>query len=146
MLSKLTVATVSALVGSLTATAPQFMTPRVSNTAAVEREAMPPQNGVRCPNGFDSNWNSSTKVLKCSKSNTTWVLTACTDPMYLTYNQRSGRDNCTPTQAPGLGNPVASGTRAITCTAPGYTIQNDKVGTRDRCERTESQWAYPNQL
>ena len=146
MLSKLTVATVSALVGSFAAAAPHFTAPRAALDSAITREVLPPQNGVRCPNGFTSNWNSSTQVLRCSKSNTTWVLTVCTDPMYLTYNQRAGRDNCTPTQAPGVGNPVASGTRAIGCATPGHTIRSDATGTRDRCERTTTNWSYPTQL
>ncbi len=146
MLSKLTVATVSALVGSLAATAPQFMAPRASHVDAIEREAMPPQNGVRCPNGFTSDWNNTSKVLKCSKSNTTFVITVCPNAMYSDYNERTGRDNCLPTKAPGIGNPIASGSRPIACSVPGFTIVNDTPGKRDRCEKTETQWAYPNQL
>jgi hypothetical protein len=137
---------ITALAGTLAAVSPTPRPAAASPDVATLPALMPPQDGVRCPSGYTAQWNSSTQVLRCSRANTTWVLTVCADPMYSTYNQQAGRDDCRRTQAPGIGNPVASGTRAISCAAPGYTIKNDATGTRDRCERTETQWAYPHQL
>lgn len=106
-------------------------------------------DGVRCPTGYTSNWNSSTKVLRCSKVSTTWVVTVCPPPPspFSHYNDPEGRDRCTLPSVPYVGNMAPNQYVNAVCSLPGYTYKNDVLTSdRDRCEKTDTLYAYPNQL
>jgi hypothetical protein len=106
-------------------------------------------DGVHCPSGYTSNWNAQTQVLRCSKPNTTWVVTICSPatPAFTNYVVRDGRDICTLPNMPVVGNLAPNQFSNAVCSVGGYTYDNDGgQGDRDRCTKTETQYAYPNQL
>lgn len=109
-----------------------------------------PDDGVRCPTNYTSTWNSDTKVLRCSRDNTTPAVTACpvsSTPAFIRYHQRNGRDRCTaPSTTSPEGLPQGLYANAV-CSVAGYEYVNDGgTGNLDRCTKTEKQYAYPNQL
>jgi hypothetical protein len=106
-------------------------------------------DGVKCPSGYSSNWNSDTKVLRCSKSSTTWVVTVCPPPpsLFTNYNVRNGRDRCTLPGVPYVGNLAPNQFANAVCSLSGYSYVNDGGdGDRDRCDKTQTEYAYPSQL
>jgi hypothetical protein len=112
--------------------------PRMSQTSGN------PAKGVRCAASFESLYDAGTKVLRCRRVTTSWVVTACEERSFASYIVRSGRDVCGPTQLPGIGAPPGIPThRSIACAAPGYDIVVDRTGQRDRCERESEQWQLP---
>ncbi len=104
-----------------------------------------PAKGVRCPTGFATEFDPAAKVLRCRKEIVRWVVTACNDKAFSTYVVKPGADSCGPTEIPGVGIPPgASGSRPVECAAEGYRLMPDRTGQRDRCERTEVQFALPS--
>ena len=100
--------------------------------------------GVKCPDGFTAEFDNSAKVLKCRKEIVRWVVTACLDKSFATYVVKSGADECTPTEIPGVGAPPGSkGSKPVECASAGYRMMLDRTAQRDRCERTETQYALP---
>jgi hypothetical protein len=102
------------------------------------------ERGVRCPQEFTPVWDATAKILKCRRDVVSWVVTACGDKEYSTYLVKTGPDVCGPTQIPGVGTaPGVTGTRAVSCAAPGYSLMTDRTGERDRCEKIERLFALP---
>ena len=100
--------------------------------------------GVKCPDGFSAEFDTAQKVLRCRKEIVRWVVTACPDKAFATYVVKTGPDACTPTEIPGVGSPPGSkGSKAAECASPGYRMMTDRTAQRDRCERTEIQFALP---
>ena len=101
--------------------------------------------GVRCPDGFVTEFDAGEKVLRCRRDIVRWVVTACPEKGFATYAVKPGPDACTPTEIPGVGTPPGSkGTKPVACAAPGYRMMTDRTGERDRCERTETLYALPS--
>ena len=101
-------------------------------------------SGVRCPDGFTAEFDSAAKVLKCRKELVRWVVTTCPDKSFATYTVKAGADACTPTEIPGVGAPPGSkGSKPVECASSGYRMMTDRTAQRDRCERTETQYALP---
>jgi hypothetical protein len=100
--------------------------------------------GVRCPEGFETMFDAGEKVLRCKREIVRWVVTGCADKSFGTYVVKAGADACAPTEIPGVGTPPgARGSRPVACAATGYQMMTDRTGQRDRCERTETQFALP---
>ena len=101
-------------------------------------------SGVRCPDGFTTDFDTTQKILRCRKETVRWVVTACPDKSFATYVVKAGPDVCTPTEIPGVGAPPGSkGSKAVECASSGYRMMTDRTAQRDRCERTEIQFALP---
>ena len=101
-------------------------------------------SGVRCPDGFTAEFDSAAKVLKCRKEIVRWVVTTCPDKSFATYAVKAGADACTPTEIPGVGAPPGSkGSKPVECATSGYKMMTDRTAQRDRCKRTETQYALP---
>ena len=100
--------------------------------------------GVRCPDGFESVFDATEKILRCRREIVRWVVTGCADKSFGTYVVKEGPDACAPTEIPGVGTPPgARGSRPVACAANGYQMMTDRTGQRDRCERTDTQFALP---
>lgn len=100
--------------------------------------------GVTCPDGFETVFDAGRKVLRCRREIVRWVVTGCPDRSFGTYVVKPGTDACAPTEIPGVGTPPgARGSRPVACAVTGYRMMTDRTGDRDRCERTETQFALP---
>ena len=113
-------------------------------------------DGVRCPNGFDAQFDSAQKVMRCERSTVLHRPTVC-DPAsaaHIVYRVSKGRDYCaTATDAvlPVTAIPEGdSRRRSVVCSADAsdgvrWQIEADAIGERDRCRATRSEWIYPSQ-
>lgn len=122
-----------------------------------------PVSGVKCPAGYETEYNSSYKILKCKKTVTETAATICPDVPYNIYKIREGADKCAtithinvPVTGP-LPTGLANELKNVKCmAAPGTTgwqLKTDKeIGPasnqrfRDRCERNKVEYRYPDQL
>jgi hypothetical protein len=116
-----------------------------------------PLDGVRCPNGFEAQYDSASKTLRCQRSLALHRPAVCDPkfPDYVVYRAGKGRDSCvrigdanastrTERDSDGRG-------RAVTCTID----SNDKhdwqididpnAQERDRCRANNVEWIYPSQ-
>lgn len=110
-------------------------------------ESIAAAKGVQCPAGHESAFDATTKVLRCRHDVVSWVVTSCPDKDFATYAAKPGVDTCGRTEIPGVGTPPgATGSRAVSCAAPGYTVVVDRTGPRDRCERIERSFALPRSV
>ena len=103
-----------------------------------------PAKGVRCPDGFATEFDAAEKTLRCRKDLVKWVVTTCSDKSFATYVVKNGPDACAPTEIPGVGTPPgAKGSKPVECATQGYRMMTDRTALRDRCERVEIQFAIP---
>lgn len=113
-------------------------------------------DGVRCPNGFETKFDTAQKVMRCERSTVLHRPTVCdsASPAHIVYRVSKGRDYCaTATDAvlPVTAMPESdSRRRAVVCSleaSDGLRWQNevDAIGERDRCRATRSEWIYPSQ-
>ena len=101
---------------------------------------------TRCPDRFSPVRDSTGAAPRCRRVAVLWVVTACADSAYATYEARPGADACLPTSLPGVGTaPGVRGSRAVVCagSATGYAVVRDRVGDRDRCEREHTTFSPP---
>jgi hypothetical protein len=119
------------------------------------------EDGVKCPAGFDVDFNQSRGILKCKKEKRETRPTTC-DPfrntLHTEYKSRKGKiDRCAPANLdiPFLGEvplTTENKTKPITCVGlatdnPPWKVKIDGgPGSRDICERTIVEFKYPNQL
>lgn len=116
--------------------------PAVPSPSASERATA--AKGVQCPAGFETLFDAVAKVLRCRREVVTWVVTGCPEKGFAAYVAKPGADSCQPTEIPGVGAPPGStGSRAVACASPGYTVVVDRTGPRDRCERIERVFSLP---
>ena len=102
--------------------------------------------GVRCPERFSPVHDGANGTFRCRRIEVRWVVTTCADSAYAAYQTRPGSDACLPTSLPGVGPaPGLRGSRPVVCAGgvSGYPIVRDRVGDRDRCERTQQTFTAP---
>ncbi len=113
-------------------------------------------DGVRCPNGFQTQFDTAQKVMRCERSTVLYRPTVCdpASPAHIVYRVSKGRDFCaTATDAVLSVTALAEGDsrrRAAMCSAEAsdglrWQIEADAIGERDRCRATRSEWIYPSQ-
>lgn len=115
-----------------------------------------PVDGVRCPNGFDTRYDSAQKTMRCERSITTSRPTVC-DPSaseYVLYRAAKGGDFCVrPGDATTAFGAMTDGDpkrRPVVCSSDGtdglrWIVEVDAAGDRDRCRATRVEWIYPSQ-
>lgn len=113
-------------------------------------------DGVRCPNGFETQFDATQKTMRCERTTALNRPTVC-DPAsaaHVVYRATKGRDFCTTTVDAVLPiNALAasdSRRRAVTCgnesnDGANWQIEVDANGERDRCRATRAEWIYPSQ-
>ncbi len=113
-------------------------------------------DGVRCPNGFETQFDTVQKVMRCERNTVLHRPTVCdpASPAHLVYRVSKGRDYCaTATDAvlPVTAIPEGdSRRRAVVCSVEAndglrWQIEVDAIGERDRCRATRAEWIYPSQ-
>ena len=113
-------------------------------------------DGVRCPNGFETQFDTAQKIMRCERSTVLHRPTVCdpANPAHIVYRVSKGRDYCaTATDAvlPATAIPEGdSRRRAVVCSLEAsdslrWQIEVDAIGERDRCRTTRSEWIYPSQ-
>lgn len=113
-------------------------------------------DGVRCPNGFEAQFDTTQKVMRCEHSTVLHRPTVCdpANPAHIVYRVSKGRDYCaTATDAvlPVTAIPEGdSRRRGVVCSAEAsdslrWQVEVDAIGERDRCRATRSEWIYPSQ-
>lgn len=113
-------------------------------------------DGVRCPNGFEAQFDAAQKVMRCERSTVLHRPTVCdsASAAHIVYRTIKGRDYCVTSTDAVL--PVSafierdSRRRAAACSADAsdglrWQIEIDAIGERDRCRATLSEWIYPSQ-
>ena len=115
-----------------------------------------PVDGVRCPNGFETRYDSAQKTMRCERSITNHRPTVCdpSAPEYVLYRMAKGADFCV---RPGDAATAFGATtesdprrRPVVCSADStdglrWTVEVDASGDRDRCRATRIEWIYPSQ-
>jgi len=113
-------------------------------------------DGVRCPNGYEAQFDNANKVLRCERNTTQYRPTVCDPaaPSFLVYRVGKGRDICV--RAEDAAAPLSAlsdndGKRRHAVCSPDagdglrWQIEIDAGGERDRCRATRSEWIYPSQ-
>lgn len=115
-----------------------------------------PADGVRCPNGFETRYDSGQKTMRCERNITTHRPAVC-DPVaaeYVLYRAAKGNDFCVrpgdATVAPAAIADGDSRRRPVVCSADTsdgtrWQLEIDATGDRDRCRATRTEWIYPSQ-
>lgn len=116
-----------------------------------------PADGVRCPNGYETQFDSANKTLRCQRSQTTFRPAVC-DPKFddhVVYRVNRGQDSCvrvadaTASARSSTGNDARG--RAVVCSFdPSEKVQwsidvDPNSQDRDRCKATHVEWIYPSQ-
>ena len=113
-------------------------------------------DGVRCPNGFEAQFDTTQKVMRCERNTVLHRPTVCdaTNPSHIVYRVGKGRDYCaTVTDAVLPVTAISEGDsrrRAVVCSVDAsdglrWQVEVDAIGERDRCRATRSEWIYPSQ-
>ena len=113
-------------------------------------------DGVRCPNGFETQFDAAQKIMRCERSTVLHRPTVCdpANPAHIVYRVSKGRDYCaTATDAvlPATAIPEGDSRRrtAVCSLEPSdslrWQIEVDAIGERDRCRAARSEWIYPSQ-
>lgn len=113
-------------------------------------------DGVRCPNGYETQFDAAQKTMRCERSTTLQRPTVCdpANPSHLVYRAVKGRDYCVTTADAVLAANAVPATdtrrRAVVCGGDAndglrWQIEADAIGERDRCRATRSEWIYPSQ-
>ena len=113
-------------------------------------------DGVCCPNGFEAQFDTAQKVMRCARSTVLHRPTVCdsASPAHIVYRVGKGRDYCA-TAADAVLAVTAipendSRRRAVVCSLEAsdglrWPIEVDAMGERDRCRAARSEWMYPSQ-
>jgi hypothetical protein len=113
-------------------------------------------DGVRCPNGFETQFDAAQKTMRCERSTTQHRPTVCdpASPAHVVYRAVKGRDYCVSAADAVLSAAAIpdsdSRRRAVVCGGDSsdslrWQVETDAVGERDRCRATRSEWIYPSQ-
>lgn len=113
-------------------------------------------DGVRCPNGYETHFDTSQKTMRCERSSPTYRPTVCdaASPEFLVYRSVKGRDFCV--KASDAAIPASAFTdndsrkRNATCIGDSgealrWQVEVDAQSERDRCRATRMEWIYPSQ-
>ena len=119
------------------------------------------EDGAKCPAGFETSFNESSRVLRCKKEKLETRATVCNIfrfPGHPDYKSRKDKiDRCGPAniEIPFIGEiPLSTEnkTKPITCFGalatdnPPWEFKIDGgPGSRDICERTVVEFKYPDQ-
>jgi hypothetical protein len=119
------------------------------------RSLAAPADGVRCPGGFETQYDANTKTLRCQRSQNTFRPAVC-DPKFddhVVYRALRGLDQCirvADVSSAGRSSTETRG-RPVTCTVDTgeratWQIDIDpNVQERDRCKSLLVEWIYPSQ-
>ena len=113
-------------------------------------------DGVRCPNGYETHFDSPQKTMRCERTTAVYRPTVCdaATPEFLVYRSVKGRDFCvkaadaaTTTNAftdsdSRKRNAVCIG---VTGESLRWQVEVDAQSERDRCRATRMEWIYPSQ-
>lgn len=113
-------------------------------------------DGVRCPNGYETHFDSAQKTMRCERSIPMYRPTVCdaASPEFLVYRSVKGRDFCV--KAADAAAPVSTLTdndsrkRNAVCIGDSgetlrWQVEIDAQVERDRCRATRMEWIYPSQ-
>ena len=113
-------------------------------------------DGVRCPSGYDAQFDPTQKIMRCERINVLQRPTVCdpASPAHVVYRVSKGRDYCV-TAADAVLPITAipendSRRRAVVCSTDisdglRWQIETDAIAERDRCRASRSEWIYPSQ-
>lgn len=114
-------------------------------------------DGVRCPNGYETHFDASSKTMRCERTTPVLRPTVCdpTAPEHVVYRNTKGRDFCVKAADAALPASTFSETdprrRPAVCigdAAEGlkWLLEPDAIsGDRDRCRAVRVEWIYPSQ-
>ncbi len=113
-------------------------------------------DGVRCPNGYETQYDIAQKIMRCERGTVLHRPTVCdpSSPALLVYRTAKGRDYCVSTADAVLPANAVPETEArrrpVLCGGENgdglrWQIEHDALGDRDRCRAARSEWIYPSQ-
>lgn len=113
-------------------------------------------DGVRCPNGYETHFDTAQKTMRCERSTPMYRPTVCdaASPEFLVYRSVRGRDFCVrASDAAVPANAFSdndSRKRNATCIGDAgealrWQVEVDAQIERDRCRATRMEWIYPSQ-
>jgi hypothetical protein len=113
-------------------------------------------DGVRCPNGYETRFDSTQKTMRCERNTPVYRPTVCdaATPEFLVYRSVKGRDFCVKAvdaAAPANGfSEHDTRKRMAACIGDTgetlrWQIELDAQNERDRCRATRMEWIYPSQ-
>ncbi len=113
-------------------------------------------DGVRCPNGYETHFDSTQKTMRCERNTPVFRPTVCdaATPEFLVYRSVKGRDFCVKAaDAATTANAFTDNdTRKRNAACIGDTdealrwqVEIDAQNERDRCRATRMEWIYPSQ-
>lgn len=113
-------------------------------------------DGVRCPNGYETHFDSAQKTMRCERNTPVYRPTVCdaASPEFLVYRSVKGRDFCV--KAADAATAISAFTdndtrkRNAACIGDAgealrWQIELDSQNERDRCRATRMEWIYPSQ-
>ncbi len=113
-------------------------------------------DGVRCPNGYETHFDSTQKTMRCERNTPVYRPTVCdaSASEFLVYRSVKGRDFCV--KAADAATHVNAFTdndvrkRSAVCIgdtgeALRWQVEVDAQNERDRCRATRMEWIYPSQ-
>ena len=113
-------------------------------------------DGVRCPNGYETHFDSTQKTMRCERNTPVYRPTVCdaATAEFLVYRSVKGRDFCVKAaDAAAHANAFADNDarkRNAVCigdTGEGlrWQVEVDAQNERDRCRAARVEWIYPSQ-
>lgn len=113
-------------------------------------------DGVRCPNGYETQFDNPQKTMRCERSTPVYRPTVCdaTAPEFLVYRSVKGRDFCVKAADAAIGTSAFSDSdsrkrNAVCIGVSGeslsWQVEVDAQNERDRCRATRMEWIYPSQ-
>lgn len=113
-------------------------------------------DGVRCPNGYETHFESTQKTMRCERNTLVYRPTVCdaTAAEFLVYRSVKGRDFCVKaadaaTNVKALTENDARKRTAVCIADAGevlrWQVEVDAQSDRDRCRATRIEWIYPSQ-
>jgi hypothetical protein len=124
--------------------------------AIVSRAHAAAGDGVRCPNGYETHFDTVQKTMRCERSTPMYRPTVCeaASPEFLVYRSVKGRDFCVKaadaaTPANGFSENDPRKRNAVCIGDAGeplrWQVEVDAQIERDRCRATRMEWIYPSQ-
>ncbi len=124
--------------------------------ATPEKSVAAAADGVRCPNGYESQYEIHAKTLRCKRSQSVFRPAVC-DPRFgdhVVYRASKGHDSCVSVgdaaqQRAATANDPRG--RSVVCTPDSNEITQWAIDIdpnsqdRDRCKATNVDWIYPSQ-
>jgi hypothetical protein len=114
-----------------------------------------PIDGVRCPIGYEANYDTTQNVMRCERQSVHIRPAICdpSSPEHLIYRMTKGKDYCVKRADADVLFPSFLQSdqrrRAVTCAADSsggrWHVEVDDSGERDRCKSVRSEWIYPSQ-